>query len=347
MPTPLGVDPSVFIFGDSLTKYLQEDCSYIGGCNVTLFCQRGGTVSSIRESILAITNDLLTGSTPDVIFVHVGTNDLEYCLVENIIANYKDLIATLCGIFPNTPILVNNILKRVDCEPLDAAGQYFNIKLGNLAATLSNVTYVDIGSTSDLAPDGLHLTRDAYYDFAEELVKCVSHKSKERTACRYRPCMIPPLVRVKSAKQIKRERREHLQQSAENCRFTRPCLFECRKRTRSPASRQRQPRQLTAEPKPLHCYQTIPYRQLCSRIPEKTYVRVSTNTKNYIRHRQAMQVKKRKMRAAKKRRHRKKGTKVRRHFINFMGNLPPVFLFFSIKSTSLLTPLLKLYSTKY
>ena len=116
MPVPLGVSPNIFIFGDSLTKYLVDDCADIGGCNVTLLCQRGGTVLSIRESILSISNNLQSAS-PDIIFLHVGTNDLSYFLVERIIANYRDLLTTVGDIFSNTQILVNNIFRQVTVRP--------------------------------------------------------------------------------------------------------------------------------------------------------------------------------------------------------------------------------------
>lgn len=313
------MNPTVFVFGDSLTKYLEDDCSDIGGCHVRLYCERGGTVSSIRQNILDIEEELI-GSSPDIIFLHVGTNDLNHLLVQKIVTQYNDLLRTVSSIFPNTPVLVNNVFTRRDSNCLNDAGQYFNIRLGNLAATLPNVTYVDIGKdfdSRDLAPDDLHLKRDAYYDFAAELIDvCISHVSKSLTARSrlYHPSMIPPLFKPKSAKQLKRERRQYLARSAEMCRFTRPFLFRTSTCTRFQAPRQaHQPAALSqVQPKPLHCFAMIPYRQLNTKTVEKTCVKISTKTKKYIQHRQAMKVKNKKKHAAKKRRRRKKGAKVRK-----------------------------------
>ena len=139
-PAPLGVYPKVLVFGDSLTKYLEEDCSDVGGCDVALYCERGGTVSSIRENIASIENHLI-GLTPDLIFLHVGTNDLQNILVDTIINQYRALLRSIRQIFPTTPVLVNNIFKRGDCESINTAGQYLNLKLGNLIATLPNTTF--------------------------------------------------------------------------------------------------------------------------------------------------------------------------------------------------------------
>ena len=93
------------MFGDSLTKYLEEGCSDVGGCDVALHCERGGTVSSIRENIASIENHLI-GLTPDLIFLHVGTNDLQNILVDTIINQYRALLRSIRQIFPTTPVLV-------------------------------------------------------------------------------------------------------------------------------------------------------------------------------------------------------------------------------------------------
>ena len=54
------------------------------------------------------------------------------------------------------------------------------------------------------------------------------------------------------------------------------------------------------QPKPLHCYPMISYKNIHTKVAEKTFVKISINTKQYIKHRQAMKVQKKQQRAAKK-----------------------------------------------
>ena len=182
-----------------------------------------------------------------------------------------------------------------------------NLKLGNLIATLPNATFANVGddfNSRGWAVDRLHLTRDAYYDFAVQLTEVyISHLTlmANKLPPIYPSCMVPPLVKEKSAKQMKRERRQFLSWSAEMCRFTRPIVNR-----RSQASHQPrhnlQPHHPSAvhqiQPKPLHCYPMISYKNFHTKVAEKTFVKISTNTKQYIKHRQAVKVQK-KQRAAK------------------------------------------------
>ena len=194
-------------------------------------------------------------------------------LVQNIVVEFKRLLITQHDVFPQNHILINNVLRRNESKSLNAAGQWLNQRPGNLAAAFDYATYVDIGSDildSDFSPHHLHLNRDDYYYFAEQVVQeCTQQYAQKRDTCkpRYPPLMVPPLVKKKSAKQMKKKkRRQYFSRVCRDVPVYQTCVAGKTSKKSKEVSSGSCPlhtcKPNRATPKPLHCYHMIRHRLL-------------------------------------------------------------------------------------
>lgn len=193
--------------------------------DVELFCQRGANVKSLHHFI----EDVPISQDPDVVFIHVGTNTLGCQVPERTIRELSHLITTIRLKYGKARIIVNNVLNRYDCIDLNDAATYLNHRCRNLCGQL-DVHFAEAGA--NFPPhlyaqfDGyfdVHLNRDGYFVFAEEVVEEISRCSQEQHHTTFMPPhMIPPLVKIKTKKEKARAQREYLHRSAELCKFTKP-----------------------------------------------------------------------------------------------------------------------------
>ncbi|XP_072039330.1 uncharacterized protein [Amphiura filiformis] len=131
----------------------------------------------------------------------------------------------------------------------------------------------------------------------------------------YSPSMIPPLNRMKTGKQKARERRQYLRESAERCKYTRPCL------------------QFTKKPVPTEgLHQTTPTTSSCTafigeikpvvnpvyaglyahRITEpKAKMKLPSVRTQYVEHKNSMKRSRRRTEKARRKRRRKKKRKMK------------------------------------
>ena len=67
---------SALILGDSMIKYLQENITS-KLFDVQVVERRGATISRLRKYLLQH-DDIHVTAAPDIVLIHVGTNDLEW-----------------------------------------------------------------------------------------------------------------------------------------------------------------------------------------------------------------------------------------------------------------------------
>ena len=143
--------------------------------DVSVFTQRGGTISSVRRSLLH--GEFRASRSPDIIVVHVGTNDLERGFFHSNIEQYRQLLVSVRELFPLAKVVVDGILPRYDSESLDTSRIYHNIGLGTLCAKVG-CHFIDFSGDFDewaYARDGLHLGWDGNALFGE-LLHIVPHE---------------------------------------------------------------------------------------------------------------------------------------------------------------------------
>ena len=100
-----------------------------------------------------------TSQSPDIVVVHVGTNDLERGFFHSNTEQFRLLLFTVRESFPLAKVVVSSILPRFDIESLDTARSYLNIGLGSLCAKVG-CRFVDLSDEFHewaYAWDGLHL----------------------------------------------------------------------------------------------------------------------------------------------------------------------------------------------
>ncbi|XP_038064014.1 uncharacterized protein LOC119734551 [Patiria miniata] len=156
----------VFVIGDSLTKYLEANIES-PLVDVDVYTQRGGTISSIHKSLRH--SEFRIPEAPDIVLIHVGTNNLQYGFLHSNIEEFKLLLATLREVFPLTKIVVSAILPRHDSEALDTSRMHHNVAIGILCAKVG-CNFVDFGNEFSrwaYAWDGLHLNWDGNALFGE------------------------------------------------------------------------------------------------------------------------------------------------------------------------------------
>ncbi len=225
----------IVVFGDSLTKYLADDIAALDqNVKADVFCQRGATVASLSD---AIEHDwrTLEKLNPDIVFVHVGTNTLQRQLVSKTVQQLKELCKLIQNLYPYARIAVNNILNRFDDYDLNDAGKWLNVQIRSFCSTIYPTCYPAFAGEDfrirNFAGDKLHLNQDGYCQFAEEVLE-ECHRVAHITSTKCFPTsMIPPVFVKKTRKQKLQDRRKYLHESAERCRFTRPCLQEPRATT--------------------------------------------------------------------------------------------------------------------
>lgn len=168
---------SALILGDSLTKYLREN---FDSCLLSpdVHTRRGATVQILRQYVINNAHQL---HTADVIFLHVGTNNLEQGFLHSNIQAYRRLLTTVRENFPLTEIVVSGILPRSDDSRLNLSRVMHNIKLANICHNFSHCKFLDFSDMfheCHLAKDGLHLNWDGNYLFSRLIQKQLEKMSK-------------------------------------------------------------------------------------------------------------------------------------------------------------------------
>ena len=243
------------------------------------------------------------------------------------LGDFRKLICTVSSIYPSAVIIINNILARYDYDNLDNAGTHLNFLLRNLCP--------EVGAHFAFAGDALppryyamfddfydvHLNREGYFLFAEEVVEEIYRvigvvRSRQAQQIKFPSCMIPPVFKLKGAKERARDRRKYLQDSAERCRFTRPCLKI------SPI--QRRPAPIPDHQRNIEvpmiagevCPATFPrhagfyYNSTQQRTTSSSSINLPCSYKPCVARKKASKIKQKKARRARKRRKRKKKHKV-------------------------------------
>ncbi|XP_072047777.1 uncharacterized protein [Amphiura filiformis] len=295
----------VVVFGDSLTKYLAEDIAILDqSVKADVFCQRGATIDTLSDAIL---HDwcILTQLTPDVVFVHVGTNTLEHQLVAKTVFKLQRLCILVQNLYPGAQVAVNNILNRYDDNNLNDAGKWLNVQIRSLC----NVSPAFAGenfSRSKYAGDNLHLNEQGYLRFAIEVVSECHRISQSTTSGTFPPSMIPPVNHQKTPKQKLRDRRKHLRESAERCRFTRPCLATKTAKVRAPVLPTRSYEEMHGPVVPV--ITPVHAGLYCAKVKSgrvQSSLQVPSSPSPYVAKKQAVKRRRKQTRKAKRRRRRK------------------------------------------
>ena len=180
--------------GDSLTKFLDKDLADPGFHYRVETCP-GATISTIRNKFKGMP---VMSPAPDVIFVHVGTNDFSCYVQQRSLNDMRSLIRTIQERYPLSQLFINKVLPRFDWVDLDNCRFYFNIELSNIVGRGVNV--VDAGANlgeSMYGTDGLHLKRSGYRQFALEISSAIQPRPIQG---KHNKCMMPPFLQKKKKK---------------------------------------------------------------------------------------------------------------------------------------------------
>jgi lysophospholipase L1-like esterase len=127
----------------------------------------------------AVTN-WATWSTPDIVLLHAGTNDLiQAQTVASTIVDLTNIVKRMRNVNPQTTFLIAQIIPIVG---LEAQVQDFNREIAQLAAVMnkdnSRVVAVDLFTdfdpALDLKSDGIHPTETGFQKMASHWVEAVS-----------------------------------------------------------------------------------------------------------------------------------------------------------------------------
>ena len=192
------------VYGDSILRGLQDNLEL----ETEVFCVPGCTIKALRSYIrrnIVATDDI------EVVFIHVGTNNLSSSVWDWDRSAYTDLYITVREKYPTSKIIFSAILPRWDFQLLYEASVYYNLKLHSLTTSFSNCAFVDLSSSYSLYSDlflfdGLHLNFFGKKIFAEEvksaIIKCTCI-SVRRSSNKYVP---PELKKLWSPRRIKKKK---------------------------------------------------------------------------------------------------------------------------------------------
>lgn len=196
--------PRILILGDSLTKFLRRDLNYPGAHEV-VSCP-GATISSLKRTFQQMKT---LSPAPDKIFLHVGTNSITTVVQQRALLDMRSLVLSVQERYPVADIVVNKILPRYDWKDYDDCRYYFNFELHKFIGNSARVASAgsDI-SSRDYSPDGLHLSRSGYLQFADDFNKAIGHRPAQG---RYPASMIPPLMLRKLKKKKPQQSQQPMQ----------------------------------------------------------------------------------------------------------------------------------------
>ena len=200
--------PLVYIYGDSLTKYMSSGLSEksFGLYTPIVNAQRGYT-------ILDMTKLLKKETVPAL---HVGTNSLsQSAILTKFIREYRDLVCAARAQFPKAHIIISELTPRTQFDI-----STYNHALCSMARDVCNVSYArhDV-QMHDLNYDGIHLRRGGYATFLQcmhSTISCTINRCKYDYPTHYPSTMVPPLVRLKSQKEKKKEEEEKIKNISDN-----------------------------------------------------------------------------------------------------------------------------------
>ena len=201
----------VYVVGDSLTKLLEKDLAL----NVQVFCFPGATIKSLRHHVKTLT----ALPPPSKVILHVGTNSLTDH-ASHWTSNLLQLIEAVRTTFqcPSSSIQVSPVLPRWDSDYLYSQSLHLNSTFREICQR-ENIDFVDFSDNlipeHNYAADGIHLTRNGYFLFANELEGSISKCDRcVSTRPKWPRSMIPPLTRTLTKKEQKKRKRMALDQGA-------------------------------------------------------------------------------------------------------------------------------------
>ncbi|XP_035686642.1 uncharacterized protein LOC118422901 [Branchiostoma floridae] len=154
-------------FSDSICKYLANHATFSPDI---LFSMHAHPGASVYDLTLDISRHPFV--EPDVVFVHVGTNDLPmHRPLSRTVDDFSSLISVAKSRFPSASIIISSILPRFDSEFLNERRFELNSLLFHLC-TRQGVFFLDNGNQARrvmFACDALHLSRAGNVSFANYL----------------------------------------------------------------------------------------------------------------------------------------------------------------------------------
>lgn len=179
--------PRLVFIGDSITHFYEstgksvweKEYAVYGAANL-------GIAGDRTQHVLWRIERALPGSTPDVVVIQIGTNNLtvdrQADFVENtaeeIAAGVLAVVRTVRELVPEARILLLGLFPRADIEPQKAAGVHQVNELLARAELDGNTTFMDIGEifldsdgavNKQMMWDRLHLTKNGYQRWADAI----------------------------------------------------------------------------------------------------------------------------------------------------------------------------------
>ena len=186
------LDSEVLIIGDSIVRHF----AFNGPYSSDTLCFPGATVASLRSSLSDNFGSYFNFTTK-VVFVHVGTNNLQKSFWEKDFRAFNNLYLSLRERFRCARIIFSALLPRWDCEQLYQKSLYYNLQLATLCNNLSCDFFdgSDIFEFDDsyLHVDGLHPTVTGAQLLSSEIENFIVNKLSHRcTGHSSRTTWIPP-----------------------------------------------------------------------------------------------------------------------------------------------------------
>ena len=177
--TEAPAEESIVFFGDSIT-YLGDWESWFSGHKVTNLGVSGDRIADLIDRV-----DQVTAAKPTKLFVMVGVNDiLTGYDPADIIAEHEKLLKELQDKLPGCEIYVESVLPADRAYPNSDRILAYDSELSALAEKLG-LEYIDLFPLyrdrsgflmSQYTGDGLHLLRDAYEQWVEQIRPLIDNK---------------------------------------------------------------------------------------------------------------------------------------------------------------------------
>ncbi|XP_078689287.1 uncharacterized protein LOC144920802 [Branchiostoma floridae x Branchiostoma belcheri] len=155
----------ILAFSDSMCKHVGSHVSFPPGFLFSVNAHPGASVYDLSRDIL-----FYPFVEPDVVYVHVGTNNLHmHRPLSRTIDDFSSLISITKSRFPSASVVISSVLRRFDS--LDGKRIELNDLLSNLCSH-QGVIFLDNGSQARramFARDGLHLSLAGNVSFSKYL----------------------------------------------------------------------------------------------------------------------------------------------------------------------------------
>ena len=164
--------PDVIFFHDSLGKPINKTISAREGL-ITKKIQTA-RLHKVQEEI----DKMPASSAPRLFVIHVGTNDLHYDTVDDILDKYVKLVSSIHEKFPQAKVLVSHIVIRNDNESLHLMLDLINASLSIEFADNNQIKvcrHLNIGVEHLKKRDGVHLTDAGTVNLSKNLRYAVAN----------------------------------------------------------------------------------------------------------------------------------------------------------------------------